>query len=150
MTITLVHNADACPVSLAGGVVRLSTGDSVYCRAWHAWWLAKLWRGEVLPGHGWPLAVIRAELEADYLAWARQHSEQALYTVPIEQALYWPTRFALTDWSRPELVLEPLPDMRHRWDNTLFPVRWPEPEPAARRSTPRRPLAPAFALPIAA
>lgn len=128
------------PAPLSGGVVCLSTGDRVYCRAWHAWWLAKLWHGEVLPGQGWPLAVSRAELERDYLAWAREHSELALYTVPVEQALYWPTRMSLENWSRPELVLDPLPAMRARWNEALFPVHWPEPEPTRRAArSPSRP-----------
>lgn len=152
MTIALVPAA-ACPAPLAGGMLALATGGETFVDPWRAWWLAKLWRGYVLPGDdGWRETVDTRALEADYRAWAREHSPYALHRMPLSDALLFCANMRTRDFAGPVVLLRSLRGMRNTWDITVGPVRWPSaaPAPAARRATPRRPLAPAFALPTAA
>ena len=130
------------PVPLVGGRYTQASGDVTYVKPWDAWWLAKLWQGRVLSEHTrWEANVGRADLARDYLAWAREHSELALYTVKVENVMHWTCDLIQKDWKRPIVFLGGLDYLRSKWDKDFFPVRWPDlpPTPAIQPTT-RRPL----------
>jgi hypothetical protein len=131
------------PVPLKGGRFTQASGDVAYVEPWNAWWLAKLWQGRLLPEHTrWEANVDRADLARDYLAWAREHCEIALYSVDMEYAMFWTCGLYKQDWEQKPLVfLGPLDYLRSKWDNKFFPMRWPEfpPTPAIKPTT-RRPF----------
>jgi hypothetical protein len=147
------QTATDCPVPLAGGMLTLASGERTYVEPWRAWWLEKLWRGHVLPGdRGWREHVEMRTLEADYRAWAAEHCDYALHRLSLRNAVLCCAGLEPADFYRAVLDLRDLDRARRVWDNVVGPVRWPSaaPAPATRSATPRRPLAPAFALPIAA
>jgi hypothetical protein len=126
----------ACPVPAHGGLFLRPNGKTTYVTPWHSWWMAKIWHGKLTRSDsGWRETVSRSELERDYIYWARENSDVALYTVPLETALYFPTGLSYDAWQNLMVTIGDLDSLRARWNEHLFKVNWPERLAAVRAIT---------------